>query len=87
MRHFPSEQPAISSIPWLEPDSHYTIGLGDQTFHFPLGTHITYLNLVVRVGYYPWYYPFRQYKLFGFRTWKGNDDKLYWRDYVPDPIP
>jgi len=87
MRNFPAEQTNISDIPWLDPDGRHTIGLGDYTFHFPPDFQVTYLNLVLIVGYYPWYYPFRQYKLFGFRSWRGDDNKLYWRDYVPEPIP
>jgi hypothetical protein len=74
--------------PWLDIDGYYTTGLGDHTLLFPPNTQINYLNIVVRIGYYPYYLPFRQYKLFGFRSWRGTtDDKLYWRDYTPDPIP
>jgi hypothetical protein len=87
MRLFPIDQHGIFVRAWLDPGDHYTAGLGDNTFHFSSGFQITYLNLVIRIGYYPWYFPIRQYKLFGFRSWKGDDGKLYWRDYVPDPIP
>jgi hypothetical protein len=77
---------AYSSIEWLSHDQNFTIGLGDNTFIIDPGWHINYLNLIIRVGYYPWYSPFRQYEMFGFRSWKGNDGKLYWRDYVPNSV-
>jgi hypothetical protein len=85
---FHQNRPDMWDRPWLDIDGYYTTGLGDHTFFFPPDTQITYLNIVVRIGYYPYYLPFRQYKLFGFRSWRGTTDgKLYWRDYTPDPIP
>ena len=87
MSGFHPDQPDVIMRPRLDPADHYTSGLGDKTFRFASVYQITYLNLVIRLSYYPWYFPFRQYKLFGFRSWKGDDGKLYWRDYVPDPIP
>jgi hypothetical protein len=88
MSHFPPEPPDMWDRPWLDIDGYYTTGLGDHTFFLPPNAQITYLNIVIRIGYYPYYLPFRQYKLFGFRSWRGTTDgKLYWRDYTPDPIP
>jgi hypothetical protein len=47
------------------------------------GAPIVRANVIINIGYYPWYFPIRLYKRFGFLSAKGSDGIIYWRPYSP----
>jgi hypothetical protein len=66
---------------WWYTDEKYTTRL--EQFITITNTPISVASLIVCVGYYPWYFPKRLYKHFGFVSDKGSDGHLYWRQYAP----
>jgi hypothetical protein len=65
---------------WLNVDDKITTRWEDAVIAEG-GAPIVRANLIIIVGYYPWYSPVRFYKRFGFRSAKGSDGILYWRAY------
>jgi hypothetical protein len=64
---------------WLDVDEKITARLEDIIRI--TGAPIVRANVIIIVGYYPWYFPVRFHKRFGFRSAKGSDGILYWRPY------
>jgi hypothetical protein len=76
----PPFAPEAKSQDWLNTDDKITTRWEDATI-VEGGAPIVRANLIVNVGYYPWYLPIRLYKRFEFRSAKGSDGILYWRAY------
>jgi hypothetical protein len=66
-------------LEWLDVDEKITSRLEDVAV--VAGAPIVRANVIIIVGYYPWYFPVRFHKRFGFRSAKGSDGILYWRPY------
>jgi hypothetical protein len=66
---------------WLDTDGKYTLRLEDVMVIG--GAPIVRANVIINIGYYPWYFPIRLYKRFGFLSAKGSDGIIYWRPYSP----
>jgi hypothetical protein len=64
---------------WLDVDEKITLRLEDMIQI--TGAPIVRSNVIIVVGYYPWYFSVRFHKRFGFRSAKGSDGILYWRPY------
>jgi hypothetical protein len=75
----PSSVPDAKTPEWLYTDEKFTLRLEDVAV--VAGAPIVQANVIIIIGYYPWYFPVRFYKRFGFRSAKGSDGILYWRAY------
>ena len=67
----------------LYPDDTITTRFDDIIYRTNGAMPIADMNMEIRVGYYPWFFPFRFYKWFGFQSAKGSDGELHWRLYTP----
>lgn len=68
---------------WLDIDEKFPTRLEDWISFSKPTRHIIRANFIVTMDYCPWYFPFRFYKSFGFKSAKGSDGQLYWRAYEP----
>jgi hypothetical protein len=80
---FPPEKVIGTGQEWLNMDGKFITRLEDWVRIQNNSKPISRFNAVIRFDYYPWYIPFRDYKLFGFRSAKGEDGLFYWRPFEP----
>jgi hypothetical protein len=76
----PPFAPDAKNQDWLNTDDKITTRWEDMAV-VEGGWPIVRANLIINVGYYPWFFPIRLYKRFGFRSAKGSNGVLYWRAY------
>jgi hypothetical protein len=80
---FPPENVRETGQEWLNMDGKFITRLEDWVKIQNNPMPISRFNAIIRFSYYPCYIPLRGYKLFGFRSAKGEDGLFYWRPFEP----